>query len=138
VIFHAIWAVSMYILWQDAHFHSTLVRSGYQMTPLRAAFAMAKAAKRKTGLGEGQLVRANTKELEQELYGNGKKMAGTSVEYSIFGDEDEECSVVCRRAREAEELSTISVETGERLERAERILLGPKRVRSLGLGGGAR
>jgi hypothetical protein len=108
------------------------------MTPLRAAFAMAKAAKRKTGLGEGQLVRANTKELEQELYGNGKKMAGTSVEYSIFGDEHEECSVVCRRAREAEELSTISLETGERLERAERILLGPKRVRSLGLGSGAR
>jgi hypothetical protein len=106
------------------------------MTPLRAAFAMAKAAKRKTGLGEGQLVRANTKELEQELYG-GKKMAGTSVEYSIFGDEDEECSVVCRRAREAEELSTISVETGERLERAERILLGPK-GRRRGLGGGAR
>jgi hypothetical protein len=37
------------------------------MTPLRAAFAMAKAAKIKTGMREGQLVRADTRELEQEL-----------------------------------------------------------------------
>jgi hypothetical protein len=78
----------MYVLWQDAHFHSTLVRSGYQMTPLRAAFAMAKAAKMKTGMREGQLVRADTRELEQELYG-GKKGVGTSVEYGIFGEREE-------------------------------------------------
>jgi hypothetical protein len=106
----------MYILWQDAHFNSTLVRSGYQMTPLRAAFAMANAAKMKTGMREGQLVRANTKELKQELYG-GKKGAGTSVEYGIFGGEqeerDEEGGMVRRkvvRPKEDGEMETIELE----------------------------
>jgi hypothetical protein len=116
VIFHGLWALSMYILWQDAHFNSTLVRSGYQMTPLRAAFAMAKAAKTKTGMREGQLVRANTKELKQELYG-GKKGAGTSVEYGIFGGEqeerDEEGGMVRRkvvRPKDDGEMETIELE----------------------------
>jgi hypothetical protein len=89
VMFHFAWALTMYIVWQDAQFGSSLVQMGYQMTPLRAAFAMAKAAKRKTGLGEKQLVRANTKELEQELYGT-RKTKGTKVEYTIFEDSDEE------------------------------------------------
>lgn len=58
------------------------------MTPLRAAFAMAKAARTKTGLGEKQLVRANTRELEQELYG-GYRAKGTKVEYGIFVEDTE-------------------------------------------------
>jgi hypothetical protein len=89
----------MYAVWQDAQFNSTLVKQGYQMTPLRAAFAMAKAAKRRTGLGEKQLVRANTKDLERQLYGNrgrngSKTIRRTKIEYDIFihdsegGDEE--------------------------------------------------
>lgn len=83
------WCLTMYTVWQDAQFNSTLVKNGYEMTPLRAAFALAKAAKRKTGLGEKQLVRANTKELEQELYGN-KTMQGTKVDYGIFVEDPED------------------------------------------------
>ncbi|KAF1850871.1 uncharacterized protein K460DRAFT_400909 [Cucurbitaria berberidis CBS 394.84] len=82
------WCLTMYAVWQDAQFNSTLVKSGYQMTILRATFAMAKAAKRKTGLGERQLVRANTKEIEQELYG-GKQHKGTTVDYGLFIDDIE-------------------------------------------------
>ncbi|KAF2823952.1 hypothetical protein CC86DRAFT_372107 [Ophiobolus disseminans] len=89
VFVHFGWALTMYILWQDAQFRSTLVKGGYQMTPLRAAFAMAKAAKRKTGMSEKQLVRANTNELEQELYGT-RRTKGTKVEYGIFEEGDEE------------------------------------------------
>lgn len=79
----------MYVVWQDAQFKSTLVKTGYTMTPLRAAFAMAKAARRRTGMGEKQLVRANTKELNQELYGT-KGRKGTKVEYGIFDEGDVE------------------------------------------------
>jgi hypothetical protein len=89
IFLHFGWAVSMYVVWQDAQFNSTLVKTGYMMTPLRAAFAMAKAAKRRTGMGEKQLVRANTKELNQELYGT-KGRKGTKVEYEIFDEGDEE------------------------------------------------
>jgi hypothetical protein len=59
------------------------VQSGYNMTPLRAAFAMAKAAQHRTGLGEGQLVRADTKDLEKELYGC-RSTRGTKVDYNLF------------------------------------------------------
>lgn len=96
VIFNFTWVISMYILWQDAQINSTLIGTGYQMTPLRAAFAMAKAAKRKTGLGEKQLVRANTKELEQELYGS-KGTKATEVEYGIFDEDEEHGEVEIRR-----------------------------------------
>ena len=99
VFIHFGWAITMYIVWQDAQFKSTLVRTGYQMTPLRAAFAMAKAAKRKTGMSEKQLVRANTHELEQELYGT-RRTKGTKVEYGLFEEGDEEhgdVEVVVRR-----------------------------------------
>jgi hypothetical protein len=93
VMFTSGWVVSMYAVWQDAQFNSTLVKEGYQMTPLRAAFAMAKAAKRRTGLGEKQLVRANTRDLEKELYGGSGKRK-TKIEYDMFvhdpegGDEE--------------------------------------------------
>jgi hypothetical protein len=99
VMFTSAWVLSMYAVWQDAQFNSTLVKEGYQMTPLRAAFAMAKAAKQRTGLSEKQLVRANTKDLKNELYGNsgrigGKTIKRTQIEYDMFvhdpegGDEE--------------------------------------------------
>jgi hypothetical protein len=99
IFIHTAWSITMYIVWLEAQLKSTLIRAGYQMTPLRAAFAMAKAAKRKTGMSEKQLVRANTNELEQELYGT-RRTKGTKVEYGLFGDGDEEhgdVEVVVRR-----------------------------------------
>ena len=59
------------------------------MTPLRAAFAMAKAARRKMGMGEKDLMRADTKELERELYG-GKKTEATQVDHGIFSENAED------------------------------------------------
>jgi hypothetical protein len=83
------WVLSMYVLWLDAQHGSTLVRQGYRMTPLRAAFAMAKAARQRTGLGEKQLLRVDTSVLEKELYG-GKRSKKTKVEYTIFVEDPEE------------------------------------------------
>lgn len=73
VFIHFGWCMSMYVVWLDAQSTSTLIREGYEMTPLRAAFAIAKAVKRKTGLEEKQLVRHDTKDLNKELYGVGKR-----------------------------------------------------------------
>ncbi|KAF2630312.1 hypothetical protein BU25DRAFT_419322 [Macroventuria anomochaeta] len=89
VFIHFGWGVSMYILWLDAQSKSTLIQEGYELTPLRAAFAIAKAVKRKTGLGERQLVRHDTKDLNKELYGIGKEK-GTNIDYSIFAANIEE------------------------------------------------
>lgn len=83
VFVHFGWCVSMYVVWEDAQARSTLVQEGYEMTPLRAAFVIAKAAERKTGLGEKQLIRRDTRELNKELYGSGTKR-GTKIDYSIF------------------------------------------------------
>lgn len=73
----------MYIVWLDAQSKSTLIHEGYEMTPLRAAFAIAKAVRRKTGLEAKQLVRHNTKDLNKELDGV-RKEKGTLIDYSIF------------------------------------------------------
>lgn len=83
------WSLSMYAVWQDAQFNSALVKSGFDMTPLRAAFAMAKAARKKTGMGEKQLVRADTKDLEKELYG-GSETKSTKIEYGLFVEDPED------------------------------------------------
>lgn len=106
------WSVIMYIIWLDAQFCSTLVRAGFQMTPLRATFAMAKAAKRKLGMDEKKLVRVNTKELEQELYGT-RKTKGTSMEYGLFEDSDEEYGEVevVRRRTTRPKLNTAGAES---------------------------
>lgn len=100
VIIHCIWSVSMYLVWQNAQFRSALVQSGYNMTPLRAAFAIAKVAKHKTGLGERQLVRAATKDLEKELYGH-RGTKGSKVDYDLFvgsiEDEEDEDRMTTRR-----------------------------------------
>jgi hypothetical protein len=83
VFLHFGWCVTMYIVWQDAQIYSKLVGQGYEMTPLRAAFAMAKAARRKTGIGEGKLVRADTKEIALEMYG-GPKKDRARIDFEMF------------------------------------------------------
>lgn len=78
-----------------------MIKEGYKMTPLRAAFAIAKAVKRKTGLGEKQLVRHDTKDLNKALYGAGKAK-GADIEYSIFvvnTEEDAEKDKMIRKRR---------------------------------------
>jgi hypothetical protein len=85
----AVWTLSMYVLWQDAQFHCTLVKQGYRLTPLRAAFAMAVAARRRTGLGGRALVREKMGALERELYGK-KGTVGTKIEGYLFMENPEE------------------------------------------------
>ncbi|KAG9196067.1 hypothetical protein G6011_01188 [Alternaria panax] len=83
ILVTAIWTLSMYVLWQDAQFNCKLVKSGYRLTPLRAAFTMAVAARRRTGMGGKELVRAKNSGLERELYGkNGTR--GTIIEGHLF------------------------------------------------------
>lgn len=95
---HFGWCLSMYIVWLDAQSKSTLVQEGYGMTPLRAAFAIAKAVKRRTGLEEKQLVRHNTKDLNKELDG-ARKEKGTEIDYSIFVANTEEDAEEDRQIR---------------------------------------
>ncbi|CAI9627638.1 unnamed protein product [Alternaria burnsii] len=83
ILVTAIWTLSMYVLWQDAQFNCKLVKEGYRLTPLRAAFAMAVAARRRTGLGGKELVRAKNAGLERELYGK-KGTRGTVIEGHLF------------------------------------------------------
>lgn len=91
------WVISMYILWLDSQRDSTLVQMGYRMTPLRAAFAMARAARQRTGYCEKQLVRADTEALEKELYGH-KGSRKTKVDFGVFVEDTEggeECTSWC-------------------------------------------
>ncbi|KAH6844475.1 hypothetical protein BKA58DRAFT_363494 [Alternaria rosae] len=77
------WVFSMYVLWQDAQFNSTLVKEGYRLTPLRAAFAMAVAARRRTGLSGKDLISAKNRALGRQLYGK-KGTRGTVVDHGLF------------------------------------------------------
>ncbi|KAF2738623.1 hypothetical protein EJ04DRAFT_486074 [Polyplosphaeria fusca] len=83
IILQFSWSIVMYIVWQDAQFNSKLVKSGYRMNLLRAAFAASVAAKWKTGMGGCELVRTDKKSLERSLYGT-KKKKYAEVEYDVF------------------------------------------------------
>jgi hypothetical protein len=83
------WVASMYVLWQDAQFNSELVKAGYRLTPLRAAFAMAVAARRRTGLSGKALVSEKTRVLGRQLYGR-KGGRGTVLDHGLFlGDAED-------------------------------------------------
>lgn len=89
VIVNFVWALTMYVVWQDAQFHSNLVRNGYVMTPLRAAFTLATVARNTIGCGNVDLIRADAKELDDKLFGNSSKkirQRGAEVDYSLFED----------------------------------------------------
>lgn len=88
VFLHFGWCVTMYIVWLDAQATSVLIRGGYAMTPLRAAFAIAEAVKRKTGLEERQLARCGTRALDKELDGT-RGENGTKIDYAFFAPDPE-------------------------------------------------
>ncbi|KAF2865029.1 hypothetical protein BDV95DRAFT_600044 [Massariosphaeria phaeospora] len=77
------WSMALYAVWQDAQFNSEIVRSGYRMTQLRAAFALTVCAGEATGLRDGELVTEEGKGLERRLYGR-KKDRGAEVGYGTF------------------------------------------------------
>ncbi|KAF2005460.1 hypothetical protein P154DRAFT_616266 [Amniculicola lignicola CBS 123094] len=70
LIIHTIWSILMYIIWQDAQFNSVLVKSGYRMSQLRAAFTITEASKQKTGLTAQELLGCDLGKLGKELYGS--------------------------------------------------------------------
>jgi len=56
MIINMIWCLSMYVVWQEAMLNSELVRSGFRITPLRAAFVLTEVARRLTGLHGEELI----------------------------------------------------------------------------------
>ena len=63
------------------------------MTPLRAAFALATVARRKIGCGDVDLIRADSKGLEDKLFGNTSskiRHRGAEVDYGLFQDDSKE------------------------------------------------
>ncbi|KAF2811024.1 uncharacterized protein BDZ99DRAFT_293556 [Mytilinidion resinicola] len=79
VIVQLIWASSMYAVWQDAQWNSALVRAGYKMTQLRAVFSLSEAAQQRTGMENEELMRMESKRLEENLYGR-----KTLVDYGMW------------------------------------------------------
>ncbi|KAL1599913.1 hypothetical protein SLS60_007718 [Paraconiothyrium brasiliense] len=65
-IINLVWCLTMWIVWQDA-LRAKLVRSGYRMSPLRAAFVLTEAARQRTGVSVEGLVLRETKMLKREL-----------------------------------------------------------------------
>jgi len=80
------WAISMYIIWQDAQFNSELVKCGFRLTELGAAFVVTEAAKRKTGLLGEELIRRDVNTLKRELYESTIEM-GVVIEREILREE---------------------------------------------------
>ena len=115
VFIHLAWCVTMWIVWVDAQVYSTLVKSGYEMSPLRAAFAMAQSASWKTGLSAGQLVRADATEVQQECYGVKGGTTGVEIGAELFRKEDiqgaEDRDRDLRRRTRRQEKDNVSVET---------------------------
>ncbi|KAF2462872.1 uncharacterized protein BDR25DRAFT_308104 [Lindgomyces ingoldianus] len=114
VIIQFVWSLTMYAVWQDAQFGSKLIKAGFQMTELIAAFTLTLVARQKTGLSSKELLLAETKKLKRELYG-GKNDIEAKIEYNIFMEnskqypecesEDEEEVVLRRRNVRSEEFA---------------------------------
>lgn len=82
IIINFAWCISMWILWQDAML-AKMVRDGYRMSPLRAAFALTDAARRRTGVRAENLVLRDRKLLRKEL-GRRKGKREAVVEKEVF------------------------------------------------------
>lgn len=82
VILQFSWAISMYIVWQDAQWNSSLVKSGYSMTQLRAAFTLAAAAQDTLAMDMEELMAVKLKTLEKDL-----SMQRVEINYKMFQKE---------------------------------------------------
>jgi hypothetical protein len=76
----------MYAVWQDAQFNSDLVKKGFVMSPLKAAFVVTIVAIERTGLGYRELLRSKHSNLRSRLYGD--KHDRAEVTYDIFSEGD--------------------------------------------------
>lgn len=83
-IINLVWCLTMWIVWQDA-LRATLVRGGYRMSPLRAAFILTEAARRRTGVGIEGLILREKKTLRKELNRN-KNKGETTIDKDVFGE----------------------------------------------------
>ncbi|KAK7180872.1 uncharacterized protein CC84DRAFT_1163997 [Paraphaeosphaeria sporulosa] len=90
-IINLVWCLSMWVVWQDA-LRAKLVRRGYRMSPLRAAFILTEAARRRTGVnGVEGLVLRDRRLLRRELRrGKGRKEAVVDREVFEEGEGDDE------------------------------------------------
>jgi hypothetical protein len=82
VILQFSWAISMYIVWQDAQWNSSLVKSGYSMTQLRAAFTLAVVAQDTLAMKTEELMAVKSKTLEKDL-----SMQKVEINYKMFQKE---------------------------------------------------
>lgn len=69
----------MYIVWQDAQWNSSLVKSGYSMTQLRAAFTLAAAAQDTLAMEMEELMAVKLKTLEKDL-----SVQKAEINYQMF------------------------------------------------------
>lgn len=86
LIVHFVWALSMYFIWLDAQLNSELVKSGFRLTELGAAFLVTEAAKKWTGLEGDELIQMGGAGLKRELYGS-RRREGAVVDKDVFGVE---------------------------------------------------
>lgn len=91
LIINLMWCGSMWLVWQDAML-AELVRSGYRMSPLRAAFVLTEAARRRTGVGVKGLVLRDRKLLRKELK-RGRVTKEAVVEKAVFEEASAEDEV---------------------------------------------
>ncbi|KAF2176143.1 hypothetical protein K469DRAFT_700385 [Zopfia rhizophila CBS 207.26] len=110
IIVQFFWGLSMYAVWQDAQFNSKLVKSGYSMSQLRAAFAVTTAAKAKTDLEDSELLREDVKGLARGLFGTMKER-GAEVECEIYEGVLKEGLIERRQYRSMEDLPRYSPAT---------------------------
>ncbi|KAF1974625.1 hypothetical protein BU23DRAFT_553279 [Bimuria novae-zelandiae CBS 107.79] len=66
IIINLVWCLTMWLVWQDA-LRAKMVRDGYRMSPLRAAFVLTEAARRTTGIGGEGLVLKDRRTLKRKL-----------------------------------------------------------------------
>jgi hypothetical protein len=83
LIVNLVWSIAMYVIWQDAQFGSHLVKGGFRITQLSAAFLLEHAARQSTGLADEELIHTRRKDLDRKLYGS-KKRRGAMIDKDLI------------------------------------------------------
>lgn len=79
VILQCVWAVTMYVIWIDAEINSPLVRSGYRMTQIRAAFALSARAQDTLDAPLDELIAVPVDKVTKSLF-----QKGSTVDIELF------------------------------------------------------